>query len=419
MAPLPLRKQERCGGSRGRSIAVDTNPEIAGLLMTADVLFNGGWIARAWEIYRTVGESGYPVDAKKYAKIKAACGSRGAEMMAAAGHEPIAISDMMIVGTLHFAEGLTEAQKRLAFESGVRAVDIETSSQCNRRCHYCPNSTNDRLSGNRFMPEAVFASVIAQLALIDYAGFMHFHGYNEPLMHLDDLIPRIKLARSKLPNATLGIYTNGDYLNPGALKALEEAGINYINLSIHLAPGKAWNESDIFTRVCRKAKELGLQTLLQDFEPGTLIRCELIGSKISICMQQWNIMKTGSKRGELVPDVGATVSGRTSPCIRPLQYMVINYEGDVTQCCDFVADMAAHKDYAIGNVARDSIFDIYSSAKARLRRADALATGPKMAPCDTCGSNINNPPFDASTQMELDRAIAASCNARTTLAKTG
>lgn len=385
---------------------MDANPEVGSLLNTADVLFNAGWVAKACEIYQTVADCGHPVDPGKYGLIEAACRKRAAEQRELGDHQPIAIHETSVVGTLHFAGDLTAVQKRIAFESGVRSVDIETSSQCNRRCLYCPNSKYDRLSGNRFLPREVFERVIEQLASIGYYGFVHFHGYNEPLMHLDDLIPRIKLARAKLPQARLGIYTNGDYLDPDALRALEDSGVNYLQLSIHLAPGKAWNERDIFDRLCRKSKELGLQTLLSDFIPDTLIRCSLIGSKVQIGMQEWNIMTTGSTRGRLVPDVGTPVTGRTTPCIRPLEHFVIYNTGDVVSCCDFVPDAPEHKDYVIGNVAAESIFDIYSSERARRRRADALSNGPKMTPCDTCGTCINQPPFPAETQGEIDAVIA-------------
>ena len=65
-----------------------------------------------------------------------------------------------IISTLHFSVLDDDRLKREAFRQAVYYIDVETSSQCNRKCLYCPNSVNDRLSANQFMDDTVFVSFI-------------------------------------------------------------------------------------------------------------------------------------------------------------------------------------------------------------------------------------------------------------------
>ncbi len=56
-----------------------------------------------------------------------------------------------------------------AFKRGVRMVEIEVFSYCNRRCWFCPNATIDRISSNTLMPEPTYLAILDQLASIGYA----------------------------------------------------------------------------------------------------------------------------------------------------------------------------------------------------------------------------------------------------------
>src|ERR1700761_2392553 len=110
-------------------------------------------------------------------------------------HTPIMVMKerRSIISTLQFRELHDARLKREAFRQAVYYIDVETSSQCNRQCSYCPNSYNDRLSSNKFMPDATFTGFIYDLHAIDYEKQLHFVGYNEPMMHLDDLLGRVAL----------------------------------------------------------------------------------------------------------------------------------------------------------------------------------------------------------------------------------
>jgi MoaA/NifB/PqqE/SkfB family radical SAM enzyme len=386
---------------------VDKALDFEEYLKLADLFFESGWVAKALELYQAIAANGYPVNQARFAELKMVNLEQAENLPELDSHEHLAVIDTGLLSTLHFTRELTAYQKRVAFKSGVRLIDVETSSQCNRRCHYCPNSKHDRLSSNTFMPDAVFDKLIEALASIDYTGALHFHGYNEPLMHIEDVTRRVAQAKASLKHAHFGLNTNADYLDPAALRALEACGLEYIILSVHLAPGKAWNERDIRDRVMRKSEELGLQMVQQEFQPDTVISCALVGSKLQISMREANYAVMGSTRGgALDAGIGAQTEGRTERCFTPLRYLIVGYKGDVAPCCDFGASIPEHRDYVIGNLGTDSLFDIYTNEKAWRRRCNALAEGSKMAPCDRCagGSKRN---LSVDVQRMIDAAIAA------------
>jgi hypothetical protein len=328
-------------------------------------------------------------------------------------HKPLVVLGNQVVGTLHFTSSLSEYQKRIAFKSAVRLIDLETSSQCNRRCEYCVNATydetRDRFSKNIFMNDEIFASIIDPLAEIGFVGRIAFHYLNEPLMFVDSLVERIAFARQKLPNATLTVYTNGDFLTRPVLDRLAAAGVNAVEITAHLQRGQNYTESKILTRIFNKAKELGLAAVLSDYREGESIGFTLSGSSMAVRMILVNYMRYGHSRGNLLDGVGRQVEARTKPCKQPLDWFVVNYTGAVTACCDLVADSPAHRNFVTGQLSTSNIFDIYSGPAYVSWRKGTMMSGEKRDPCGACPSDIDRefmPGWDDLIAQAIDGAIA-------------
>ena len=66
----------------------------------------------------------------------------------------------------------------------IAVIDIETSTACNRKCDYCPNSVYDNasLANESFMDQFVFEKIIQDLWSENYSGEICLQRYNEPLM---------------------------------------------------------------------------------------------------------------------------------------------------------------------------------------------------------------------------------------------
>ena len=123
----------------------------------------------------------------------------------------------------------------------MRIIEIELASFCNRKCWFCPNSFIDRKSQSIELPDATYLKLINNLAEIDYDKLLNFHRFNEPLANKDLILKRVKQARSALPRAKLGIYTNGDYLDRAYLDALRDAGVTLIVMSYYFEKNKQFD----------------------------------------------------------------------------------------------------------------------------------------------------------------------------------
>ncbi len=91
-------------------------------------------------------------------------------------------------------------------------INIETATECNRQCEYCPNSLSDRSrpEGAFKMPISLYQSIIKQLAEIGFRGRISPHGYGEPL--LDERLPDlVAYTHRLLPRGKIWIYSNGDF----------------------------------------------------------------------------------------------------------------------------------------------------------------------------------------------------------------
>ncbi|MBF9132208.1 radical SAM protein [Plantactinospora sp. S1510] len=103
-------------------------------------------------------------------------------------------------------------------------VEVETTTYCNRRCSYCPNSIYER--GSRAnevrMPTELFEKVVTDLGGNNFCMQFSPHRYGEPLAdpRMPDLLD---LARAAMPLARIALYTNGDFLNPDLFDRLNRS----------------------------------------------------------------------------------------------------------------------------------------------------------------------------------------------------
>lgn len=113
-----------------------------------------------------------------------------------------------------------------------QSLSIETTTYCNLRCSYCPNSTIGRPV--ELMDEGMFYRIIDSLAeyLPDYKGSISPHFYGEPLT--DNRLERfVEYIHEKLPAASIIIYTNGVLLTKNRYLDLTEAGVSQFIISQH------------------------------------------------------------------------------------------------------------------------------------------------------------------------------------------
>ena len=101
-------------------------------------------------------------------------------------------------------------------------IEVEIGTFCNRRCRWCPNGWHERGRQHDRMATRTWRRLLADLRRAEYAGWLAFHNYNEPLAD-PTLREKVDQARRALPRARLAVYTNGDLLDRAMLDALVRA----------------------------------------------------------------------------------------------------------------------------------------------------------------------------------------------------
>ena len=84
---------------------------------------------------------------------------------------------------------------------------------------------------------------------------------------------------------------------------------------------------------------------------------------------------------------------RAAPCFHPNMQVSIDYDGIYTLCCNIRSDVKEHKDYLIGNVENNSIFELFTSDKIiEFRKSLLRDNSKKFGACANCsiGEDVDN-----------------------------
>ena len=225
------------------------------------------------------------------------------------------------------------------------SVEIETTSICNRKCDYCPNSTSKRSGG--YLPDEIFYKAIDQLAELNYSGRLSTHLYGEPLLD-KRIVKFIDYARQKLPNAFIKFFTNGDLLTYQLLNDLDEAGVDVFRISQH-----------------DKDPVEGLLSMLEQY------KTEKGSDKIEY-MKYFDNDDDLMNRGGLV-EVEHDVKMNFCEFISGI---TIDFEGNMVLCCQDY-----HGKVKFGNLKDEKLIDIWNKDRYKLLR-DRLSCG--FWPIDLC-----------------------------------
>jgi len=116
--------------------------------------------------------------------------------------------------------------------SQLGRVYLELTNRCNLQCQMCIRRTWSEPTG--FMDEALFSRLIEDLKQADPMPSVCLSGLGEPLFH-----PRVTdwVARLKALGASVELITNATLLTPARSKALIEAGLDILWVSLDAATG--------------------------------------------------------------------------------------------------------------------------------------------------------------------------------------
>ena len=234
-------------------------------------------------------------------------------------------------------------KSKLGIVPTLKAVAIEINSACNRRCSFCPNSTNRREVA--FLKESIYYKIIDDLKDMGFDGKLTFNGYNEPM--LDRRLEKfIEYTRKALPGVYIYINTNGDFLTLDRWTKLREAGLDFANISQY--DGKI-NDN--------------VQKILDEIEPS---------EKPHFGAHIFNEKQINNRAGLVKKEIELKLPLKRY-CNRPFTQMVINYKGKVVLCCnDYFSTIE------IGDLSVESIQNVWKS-KIFKRYRDKLLKGDRAS----------------------------------------
>ncbi|HBC72218.1 MAG: putative Fe-S oxidoreductase [Candidatus Amesbacteria bacterium GW2011_GWB1_47_19] len=223
------------------------------------------------------------------------------------------------------------------------AVGVETVASCTRKCSYCPVSKQEfpETRPYRVMRDEIYNSIIDTLSEIPrranqkgFNGVLHLNGYGEPTID-KKIVQRTEYARKKLPEATIGFYSNGDNLTEDLYLQLRNVGINEIIMTPH--DGK----------FSSRLQDLGEKY----FEDGIL--------KLNPPLTKL------SNRGGNINVAEALLQSPTNRCVHPSFTMEITVDGTTILC----ASDALIKT-PLGNISKSGFHDVWDNKYYRqMRRA--------------------------------------------------
>ena len=218
-------------------------------------------------------------------------------------------------------------------------IRIETSTACNRRCHYCPQSVSP--AKQRIISPEKWQLFLARLEEIKWRGYTDIIHFGEP-----SLVPNSEQYIADLRRiGTVPITaSNGD--RPEAVEKWLKAGIRRVWLTEHPPFKKGWSEP--------------LKKLAWRY-PGRLV------------FRRLTYQAMNNRIGTV--DIDAPPMKRCTSS----DGMVIDIDGNVLLCC-----IDYYKEKKFGNIKDNSLFALWFPPMFQLVRQSAQRGEPALDICKRC-----------------------------------
>lgn len=247
-------------------------------------------------------------------------------------------------------------------------IQIETSTACSAKCHFCPHSTLKRPPA--VMPMVLYKKLIDEVATIPLIRQIKLVGLNEPFLD-PYFIERIRYAKEQCPVADIVCYTNGFHVTAEKFEQAKAAGLHAIIFSLNATNAeqheRAMGIKGWYEKTCENIK-YAIENLGDvNVEVHAVINGDQFTLEDSLRFYQiWghaalggfgNCVREANWAGEN-RDVKPDVTDRSIGCWRAETNIYVMCDGTVTPCCfDPTGKMA------FGNLNNQSLKEIYSLEK--------------------------------------------------------
>lgn len=241
-------------------------------------------------------------------------------------------------------------------------IDLNLTELCNRSaghkraCVFCPRIDpafypNQKLN----MSLDLAGKIAADLRSLDYQGTVVLCGFGEPMLH-----PQLPQLVALFKGTRVEIVTNGDFLRPDRIRQLSEAGVSYFVVSMYDGP------EQVASLEARFAEAGCTDYLLRD---RWHTEADSFGLKLT-------------NRGGTVTVGNQDAVETDKPCHYLTYQMTVDWNGDVLLC---VQDW--HKKVKFGNLAAQSVMDVWTSSAMHKRRLTLIDGKRCDAPCNGCNTD--------------------------------
>lgn len=267
-------------------------------------------------------------------------------------------------------------------------IMIETTSICNAKCSFCPNSTLHR--PRMVMPEKIFTTILDRLEQehISVERFiLHLNG--EPFTD-KDLCQRIRTIKMRFPDIPIWFTTNFSLPSHEKIEEILQSGLEQVTISLntvdaeeysHITGGLNFQRTlDNLDYLLRRRSELGssLHIRLSIVDTGFPEKVEAFQKRFDK-LAEVRVMRMGEWMGNGLPeDMKPSVRNSHQLCSDLCEQICFLSNGDFAYC-DFDAEGHVHL-----NVMDLPIMEAYYSPAFENLRHHQVIEGRQGTLCQNC-----------------------------------
>lgn len=272
-----------------------------------------------------------------------------------------------------------------AFMDYPLEVSVETMALCNARCTFCPYPTLDR-KGEK-MPDELLNKLVDEMISWDRQMYFSPFKLSEPLLdkRMLPLCERVNKASDKI---VLRMFTNGSALTPAnieGLAKLERVAQLWVSLNSHIPEEYERIMGLKFERTAKNLDALHAQ----NFPHAVML--STVGYPNEdfrrYCFARWPKFESMAiKKDAWLGFTEAQVTQVPDTACSRWFELSITADGFAATCC-MHSGTGANDPYMIGDVRKQSLYEIYNHPRWKDRRAGLVSRKSldlAVTPCATC-----------------------------------
>ena len=262
---------------------------------------------------------------------------------------------------------------------GLSTIELNVTELCNRTCSFCPRRDPEVYANQKlFMSLDTVTNLVDQIRKTDWYGDVHITGFGEPHTHpyLKEIITILRKA-----NVYIEVTSNGDRLIDTHIDyAIEmfKAGLDKLTIDCYDGQKQYLKREEI------------MKNTFDPLHYNWRLRAHFDDGNTEQLMQDYGFNNRAGSMGG---------SGVQNQCFLPFYKTFIDWNGDMTLCCNDWHREAG----TMGNVIKNGLVDCWNSDKMKYIRSQ-LYQGIRKGVCGKC--NIKGTKFGASSvDVHVDKDL--------------